>query len=193
MVCDAAIQTGYLASLGLVLSLPGLSLLFVGKQRTYALRVALVMGFFMLPLPTTLSNHLYMRNASAAGVGQILKWLEIPTLRDHTILYLPDYTFIVTDACSGFATFYAGVALSVFLACYCRSHLRRAALLLLIVPLTLATNVVRLFLLIQMARGGGEALLDGPLHTGTGIAAFCMVLLTIYALAGRQTLRNSFS
>jgi len=192
VVTDAAIQTGYVASLGLAISLPGLSLLFLGKQRTHALRVALVMGLFMLPLPNSFANHLYMRNVSAAIVAEILQWMSIPTLRDNTILHLPDHTFVVSTACSGFATFYAGVALSIFLACYCESPLRRAALLLSIVPLTLATNVLRLLLLIQMAYSGGGNLLDSPLHTGTGIASFGLVLLAIYVIAGRQTMRNSF-
>ena len=36
---------------------------------------------------------------------------------------------MVSDACSGFSTLYAAVAVSIILACYCRSNWRRLLLL----------------------------------------------------------------
>lgn len=180
VVLDASVRTYYLAAAGLVLLLPGLSLLVLGATRTRALAVTWLVGIFMIPVPDTPATHLYLRGATAAGVEPLLRGLGFPIVRDGTLIEIPSGIFLVSDACSGFATVYAAVGVAVVMSLYTRSHLRRAALLLSALPLALAANVVRVLILILLTHAFGSELLDTPIHEASGVATFWVVLLALW-------------
>ncbi|MCZ6783603.1 MAG: exosortase/archaeosortase family protein [Proteobacteria bacterium] len=192
VVLDSAAGTRYLSAIGLVVCLPGLSLLILGRQRTKALRVVLMLGIFMVPIPATLSNHLVLRNATAAGTLPLLRMLGIPSAREHSVLDVADSIFVVSDACSGFATTYSALALTIFLVCYCQSPWRRALLIASFLPLALAANVLRVFMLVLIALAD-FSLLDTPLHEASGVASFCLIIAILFTMADRQSLRNAFA
>jgi exosortase len=192
VVLDSAVHTMYLAAVGFVVALPGLSLLLLGVERTKALRLVLMLGIFMIPVPYTLSNHLFLRNTTAAGTVPMLHALGIPASRDFSVINLPDTIFIVSEACSGFATLYSALALTVFLLCYCASPVRRALLVLAFIPLALAANVVRVLTLVLLGHWGSLSLLDTALHEASGVASFVVIIVVLFFLADRATLRNAF-
>ena len=193
LVLDSAIGTRYLSSLGLVVCLPGLSLLLLGRQRTLALRFVWLLGLFMIPISTSVANHLLLRNASAAGTVTLLQGLGVPVFRDHSVLELANSTFVVSEACSGFATLYSAVAVTCLLVCYCASPLRRAALVMACFPLALASNIVRTLFLVLVAVYGRINLLDTPLHEASGVASFLVIISVLYWMADRRAVRNAFS
>lgn len=192
VVLDSAAQTKYLAAVGFVVCLPGLSLLLLGVERTKALRLVLMLGIFMIPVPYTLSNHLFLRNTTAAGTMPLLHALGIPASQDFSVINLPDTVFIVSEACSGFATMYSALALTVFLLCYCASPVRRTLLVLSFIPLALAANVIRVLTLVLLGHWGSLSLLDTALHEASGVASFAVIIVVLFILADRQTLRNAF-
>ncbi|MGH0038528.1 MAG: exosortase/archaeosortase family protein [Myxococcota bacterium] len=192
-VLDATAATRYLSSLGLVITLPGLSLLLLGRRRTLALGPVWLIGFFMLPVPTTAFNQVVLRNWTAAGTVPLLQGLGLATLREQTMIALPNSVFIVGDACSGFQTLYASFAASVFMACYCRYTWRRFALLALFAPLALAANILRAFALVLFGALGNIALLDTMLHEASGVAAFFGVLFVLYRFSDRERLQEAFA
>lgn len=190
---DSAIATRFLASIGLVLCLPGLSLLFLGARRTRLLLVPLTLGIFMIPIPNSVATHLYLKSMSAMAVEPLIWLTGIPVLREHTQLILPDRVFVVGDACSGFATLYAATGVSIILACYSGSTKRRLMLLAAAVPLALIANIARVFLLVMMAHFFGIGLLDTPLHEASGVFTFWGVLAALFLLAGNETLKDAFA
>jgi exosortase len=183
-VLDSGAQTHYLAIAGLLLVLPGLCLLFLGPRRTSLLRVPLLISLLMVPIPFTMATPLALRTVTAIGVEPLLHGLGLTALREGTLLILPAHTFIVADACSGFSTLYASMAVAIILACYAPSNGRRVALLLAAPLLAVAANVARVLALVLMTRTFGDGLLDTPIHEASGVATFAIVLVALLGIAG---------
>jgi len=182
---DAVLRTQYLAAVGIVLSLPGFSLLFLGAERTRALRVALMAGVFMIPIPNAVTTHIYLRDLTSAGVEPLLRAMGVPLLRNGTAFELPSGIFIVSEACSGFATLYAALAVALILACYAHSPRRRALVLLSAVPLAVLCNIARVFSLIWLSHYlGTPNILDTLVHPASGVLNFWIVLFVLWFLAG---------
>ena len=188
---DAILRTFQLGALGLVIALPGVSLLFLGTRRTRAIAIPLLLGIFMIPIPNSVATHLYLKMITAAAVEPVLTILGIPVLREGTVLILPNATFLVADACSGFATLYAAVGVAIVLAAYARSWPRRLLLVLSAWPLAVACNIVRVTLLVATANRYGLGLLDTPFHAASGVATFWVALLVLLLISDRNALREA--
>lgn len=191
MVVDAGAGTRYVSALGIVMCLPGLSLLTLGPARTRALALPLTLALFMIPLPNTFASQIYLRTATADAVAPILSAIGIPTLVDHSLLELPHDSFLVANACSGFSTLYSGIAMGVLLGTLCPSPRRRALVYLSIVPLALAANIVRVVVLVLIAVYVDKSLLDTSAHAGSGVLTFFGVLAALILLADRPPLARA--
>jgi exosortase len=185
---DGALRTGTLGALALVASLPGLSLVLLGARRTRLLAVPLSLGLLMIPLPPSVATTVGLRHLTAAAVEPLLHAIGHSALRRGTVIELAGEAnvFVVADACSGSATLYAGITVAIVLACYARTHWRRAALLAAAAPLAIAANVLRVVALILMSSGIGHWIMDGPIHPLTGVATFFVVVLGLLLVAGRD-------
>jgi exosortase len=191
IVLDSGVRTEYLSVAGLLLTLPGLSLLLLGRRRTRALLVPLAVTLLAVPIPRSFASELYLRVATAASVEPILHWIGIPAYREATVIALPHNTFVVSNACSGFATLYASLAVAVILACYTPSRAKRLLLLLAAPPLALGANIVRVLALVVMTDFMGGWVITSALHPASGVATFCVVLVALFAIAGRGALQPS--
>lgn len=192
VVLDAALGTHQIAVLGLVLVLPGVSLLLLGARRTRLLTVPLVLSIFMIPIPNTVATHLYLKQLTASIVAPVISALGIPVLREDTVLVLPRATFLVADACSGFSALYAAAGISIVLAAAARSWWRKGLLLAAAFPLAVACNVARVTLLVVAANHFGLGLLDTPFHSASGVATFWGVIVLLFLIADRKTLRQRY-
>ena len=186
-IIDVFAGTKYLGMLGLLLSLPGLSLLLLGRRRTRMLGVPLVLSLLMTPIPITLSTHLFLRHITAVAVEPLIRATGTPVLREDTILQLSSGTFVVANACSGFSTLYASISVALVLALLARSPSRRVTLLLLAPVLAIAANIIRVAALVLIAHFVGQWTLDTPLHEATGVATFAVVLVGLFAVAKERT------
>ena len=193
VAADSALRTRQLAALGLVLALPGLCLLLLGSRRTRRLAIPLLLGLFMIPIPNTVAAHLYLKKATASLVAPLLSVVGVPVVREETLLFLPNATFLVADACSGFSTLYAAVGVAVVLAAYARTWGRRLLLLVSAWPLAVACNVARVTLLVGVANHFGLGLLDTPFHAASGVATFWAVLVALILIADRRALRETYA
>jgi len=192
-LADFAIRTDYLSAIAFVFMLPGLSLLLLGVRRTRMLAMPLLLGVFMIPIPNVMATHLFLKTWTAQMVEPLIRAVGIPILREDTMLALPNDTFMVADACSGFSTLYAAVGFSLILARYCDSNWRRLFLVLAAWPLALLCNPLRGFLLVIAAHIWRTDLLDTAFHGASGVATFWLVLMALFAAADRQRLREAFA
>jgi len=190
---DGAIKTDYLRALGLVLSLPGLSLLLLGPHRTRALRFPLALSFLMQPLPTTLLTplHEWLQGVTAQGSEWLLRFLGLPVLAEGMHLHLPHGTVQVVQACSGFSALYAAFTIAVVLAYLSHSWSRRAVLLGVAFPLAMGGNVLRVSALAMLAEWRGYGVLETPLHVISGYASFVLTLCLVFCFAERGPRRPS--
>ena len=181
-VADAVIGTRYLGLLGFLLALPALSLLLLGARRTRILAAPLALTLLMVPIPYTLSTHLYLRHVTAALVEPILRGMGYRLVREATVIHMNSGDFVVSDACSGIATLYASIAFACVMASMTRSVRMRWTLILIAPFLALFANVIRVTALILMSDTFGSWILETPLHEGTGVVAFVIVLFGLVAI-----------
>jgi exosortase len=190
VILDSAIHTRYLSAIGFVICIPGLSLLFLGARRTRKLAFPLTLCLFLLPIPFSFSEQVFLRNATAVGVEPVLRLIGYPVTRELTVLMLPGFTIDVSAACSGFSALYASAFLAVVLAVHAENKWRGALLLLSVWPIAVGANILRAAVLVKLMDDFGRGILDTPVHGGSGAATFVLALGALYLLAGRETIRR---
>ena len=178
---DAGINTQLLSAISIVFAVPGLSLLFLGAERTKAIAFPLAFLAFMLPIPlaVTAKLHLALRHVATWATAHLLPLLGIPVYSESTTLHLANGTLQVADACSGFSTLYASVAVAFLCAYACRSWKQRLLVLVASVPIAIAANIVRVVLLAVLVRTQGFEILETWIHPATGMLTFALALPAI--------------
>ena len=191
MLIDAGSATRYISALGIVICLPGLSLLSLGPARTRALALPLTLAIFMIPLPNSFASQIYLRTLTASAVAPVLTAIGIPTFVDRSLLELPQASFLVANSCSGFSTLYSGLAMGLLLGTLCPSRGRRLLVYLSIIPLALVANIVRVVALVLIALYVDPNLLDTGAHAASGVVTFFGVLGVLILLADRPRLSRA--
>lgn len=190
IVLDSAIRTQLLSAFGMVVCLPGFSLLLLGSRRTQALAFVWVLAFFMLPIPSGFIERfiLLLRRITAMGAEPVIGLLGVPVGRVDTTLFIPKGPFFITDACSGFSPLYASVTLALVLAYMNPSWPRRVVTLAAVFPVTMACNVLRVALLVLMVQGWGFGTMHTVLHPLSGLlsATAGMALLLFLGRAEKR-------
>ncbi len=181
LTADSVVGTQLLAAFGMLLCLPGLSLLFLGVRRTKALAFPLLLAFFMLPIPAAAVEpiHLLLRKISAVGAEHIVSVLGIPVIRENTLLVLSEGNVQIADACSGFSTLYGAVTISLVLAYWSRSPRKRWGVVLAAAPLAIFFNIQRCAALALLVHSQGLAVLETPLHVLSGLVSFGLTGLAL--------------
>jgi exosortase B len=156
---------------------------------TAALKVhwfALFFMVFMIPLPPVVSDTLTMpmKMAVSYATEHLLFELGYPIARSGVILQIDQYMLLVADACAGLHTLLTLEALGLlYLKLVQRgSSLRNIGLAILIVPISLTANVIRVTSLSLITYYFGEDAGQGFLHGFAGIVLFLSALLLIFGL-----------
>lgn len=181
---DAGLHTQLLSAISLVMALPGLALLFLGREKTRAIAFPLAFAAFMLPIPLGFTEriHLWLRHIITAGTEWFLPLVGIPVLTEGTTLHFASATLLVSDACSGFSTLYAAVAVACLTAHSTPSTARRLIVLLAAAPLAIGTNLLRVILLSLVVVWQGTDILATFVHPLSGMLTFALALPIIFWL-----------
>ncbi|MBC7452607.1 MAG: exosortase B [Massilia sp.] len=138
---------------------------------------------FMLPLPGSLVDMLTlpMKTAVSFIVDKLLYALGYPISRTGVILQIGQYQLLVADACAGLHTLFTLEALGLLYLNVVRhnSLFRNVALAILIVPISFASNVIRVMVLTLITYHLGDAAGQGFLHGFAGMVLFVSALLLI--------------
>ena len=181
---DTGIHSQLLSAAALFLSLPGLSLLFLGTKRTKAILFPLSMLMFTLPIPLafTESIHLALRHIATDSVGWLLLRFGISSFTSGTLIEIPNGSLQVSDACSGFSTLYATITVAILTAYFCPNIIRRIVILCIAIPLAIGVNVVRVFVLTMLVHWIGLDILATSAHEISGLLTFVIALPVIFWL-----------
>jgi exosortase len=141
---------------------------------------------FMFPPPETLvaAATTPMKTGLSQAAIALLHAIGLPIGGRGVMIYIGQYELLVAAACSGLNSIISLSAVSLFYI-YIRhqANWRYALVLtLLIVPVALAANFVRVLILILLTYYAGEAAAQGFLHNFAGIAMFAAALLFIFVL-----------
>jgi len=187
-ILDMGIYSQLLAAAALILSLPGLSLIFLGWKRTLIILFPMLALFLTLPIPLafTESIHLALRFIATDAVSWLLPFFGVPVFTTGTLLEIPNGSLQVADACSGFSTLYATVTVAVLTAYFCNSNTRRIAVLLVAVPLAIGVNIVRVLMLTLLVHWVGLDVLKTSAHEISGLLTFVVALPVVFWLGRDQ-------
>jgi exosortase len=183
-VLDTSMMTQLLSAASMVIALPGLSLLFLGATRTRAILFPLALTAFALPIPLALTEpvHMVLRQIATAACATVLPLIGVPVFAEGTTLNLASTAVQISDACSGFSTLYASVALAYLTAYTTPGWGRKLLILAAAAPLAIAANVVRVILLVLMVVWQGPEILDTFIHPLSGMLTFAVALPVIFWL-----------
>lgn len=186
---DAGMHTELLSAVSIVMALPGLSLLLLGWERTRAIAFPLAFLAFALPIPLGITEniHLALRHLATAGTAAVVPLLGIPVFVEGTTLHMARGALQVADACSGFSTLYAAMAVAFLTAYSTPSPARRAMVLLGAAPIAIASNMLRVIILVVLVVWRGPEVLETIIHPLSGMMTFALSLPLIFWLGGSST------
>jgi len=166
--------------------LPALLLLQRGTAALKACWFPIFFLLFMIPLPGPIVDMLTlpMKTFVSWATEHILFALGYPISRNGVILYLGQYQLLVADACAGLHTLFSLEAMGLFYLHLTRheSWGRNTALAILIIPISLTANTIRVMTLSLITYHFGDEAGQGFLHGFAGMVLFISALILIMAL-----------
>ncbi len=110
--------------------------------------------------------------------------LGIPIVQEGVTMTVGPYQLLVEDACSGLNSLIGLIAITLFYIYLLRNASWRysAFLVLLIVPVAIAANVLRILILINLTYFFGDAVGQGFLHVTAGLFLFAISLSLMFAI-----------
>jgi exosortase len=183
---DAGMHTELLSAAALFMAIPGLSFLFLGAERTRRILLPLAFLSFALPIPLALTEQItwQLRLIVTAGTEWMVRLIGIPIYVEGTTLHMARQTLEIADACSGFATLYAAMSVACLTAYAAKSSWRRVLVLLAAAPIAIASNILRVTILVILTLWQGEQILDTFIHPLSGLMTFALSLPIIFWLGG---------
>jgi exosortase len=176
-----------LAMLGLVTLWVGSFVLCYGPRAFRAAAFPFLMLLFMIPLPPAALNAIvvFLQKGSAEASGLLFALIGMPTFRDGFVFALPGITIRVAEECSGIrsslALLISGLGMAYLLL---RSTWTRAVFVLVIIPLAIAKNAVRIVALSWLAIHVDPSFITGSaVHRNGGIPIFLASLMVLGGLA----------
>lgn len=183
---DAGMHTQLLSAVALFVAIAGLALLTLGTARTRLIAFPLAFLAFAIPIPLALTEplHLVLRQFAAAGSAALLPMFGVSVFREGTVLHTTVGPVTIVDACSGFSTLYASVAVASLAAYSATGWRRRALVFLSAAPIALGANLLRVLVLILLVLWSGWGVLDTFIHPLSGMITFVLALPLIFWLGG---------
>lgn len=173
---------------------------YVGGAMIRRLWFPLAYLLFLVPPPhfligsITNSRKLWLSTTAV----DMLSALGFDVARSGTTLYIDQYELLVADACAGINSLFSLLAIGCFyIYLLHRADWRYCALLaVLVVPIAVFANLVRVLLLMLVTHYFGDAIAQGPFHKLAGVVMFvaaltCFVLVDAVLTPLRHRLQRS--
>jgi exosortase C (VPDSG-CTERM-specific) len=161
----------------------GACFLALGSAAMRAIAFPAAFLIFIAPLPTQVHDWIerFLQVASA-DVAHALFWMSLtPVLRQGMIFNLPGFPLEVAPECSGLHSTLILFITSLLAAhLFLRSTWKRALLVLAVVPVALARNGLRIFIIGELCVHVGPRMIDSYIHRHGGPIFFIASLLPFF-------------
>ncbi len=184
----SALWTVYFsAGFSLLLVIPGLVLLFLGKQFLRKMLFPILFLIFMIPLPAiAIANISFRLKIFASQIAVFLvRMTGLPVIREGSVIKTAHSYLVVEDPCSGIRSLIALIALGTLMAYFSRlSQTKKIILFLSSVPIAIFSNVIRIAVLTLVSEMYGAKIATGTFHDVMGIMVFVIAFFSL-ALVGK--------
>jgi exosortase len=140
--------------------------------------------YWLVPLPSAVLNVVvsYLQEGSAVASRVLFQAAGVPLTQDGLQLTIPGLTVEIAKECSSIRSSLMLLLTTMVLAqVFLRSPARKAIVIALAVPLSVAKNGLRIFTLAMLGTRVDRGYLTGRLHHQGGIVFFAFSLLLIFA------------
>jgi exosortase len=169
----------------LLLLFGGMVLFLAGWKTLRAVCFPLGFLFFMIPLPAIIYNEvtLPLQLLASRFAVHSLQILRVPALREGNLIFLPNYTLEVVEACSGIRSLMALLALAVAYGYWLQERSwMRIALVIMMAPIAIISNGLRIVGSGMLAYRVTPQAAEGFFHMFSGWLIFlCALLFTLLA------------
>ena len=172
--------------LSLLLVLPGMVLLFGGRDWLRQLMFPIMFLAFMVPLPEVIiANVSFRLKIFAAQLSTLMvNSLGVPAIREGSLIRTRHANLMVEDPCSGIRSLIALIALGALIAYFSNlSRPQRAIIFVASIPIAVATNVIRIATLTLIGEIYGEQYATGMVHDTIGVLVFVLAFFGLSAVA----------
>lgn len=138
-----------------------------------------------IPLPLNYDQQLVSRlqQTASRSCSYALDGLEVPHLLEGNIIQIANHPLFVEEACSGVTSLYSLFSLGIILAVFSRRSLFIAAATFVFIPfLAVATNLLRLMVIVLALYWWEIDLTHGYVHTILGLTVFMVGGLALFCL-----------
>lgn len=170
----------FLKRLSLIPVLWGLVLLVWGWKIAKRLWFAFAYLILMIPLPYVIYDSVAfpLRLIAASLAGGVLDAMGTPTLVEGNVIHLPYIVLNVVDACSGVRSLISLLAAGTILAyLILPNRISKIIIVLLVLPVTIGTNAIRVVLAGVIAKSMGREAIEGSMHDLVGWAVFMVAFI----------------
>ena len=169
----------FISRFSLLVLLAGMILFLSGWNALRSVSFPLSYLIWMIPIPVIIYNQITfpLQLVASRLATAWLEFLRVPVLRDGNVLVLSNYSLEVVEACSGIRSLMTLIALAVAYG-YLLEPRRwvRYVLALLMIPIAIVTNAIRIVGAGMLAHRFGSAAAEGFLHEFSGWVIFMSAL-----------------
>jgi len=179
---DVRISIGMLV---VVLWWIGAFILCFGTRVSRSLIFPLCVLFWLVPFPEAMLNAVvtFLQRESVAAADVLFNVAGVPVARDGFLLSIPGLTVQVAEECSSIRSSLMLLVTTMVLAqLSLRSPWRKAVVIALAVPLSVAKNALRIFTIAMLGTRVDPGFLTGRLHHQGGIVFFLISLVGVFIL-----------
>jgi exosortase C (VPDSG-CTERM-specific) len=158
----------------------------LGAATMSAIAFPLALLLFMVPYPEIVNDGLetFFQHTSAAAAHGFFSLAGTQCVRDGLVLSLPtDFSLRVAPECSGIHSSQVLLITSLLAGnLFLRSPWRRVFLALFVIPLAIARNGFRIFVVGELCVHVGHRMIDSPIHHRGGPIFFALSLIPFFLL-----------
>lgn len=174
------LKAGYVENVGLGLSLAAALGMVGGRRLVGRCAYALLFVALATPLPSTwvFAATLGLKEWVSQAAESALHFAGYPVARDGVTLRIGPYNLLLADACSGMNSLVSLSAVGLLYVCVTarRSLAHLVLILASILPVAVATNVMRVLILTLITYHLGDEAGQGFLHEFAGFVMFLVAL-----------------
>jgi exosortase len=163
----------------------GSFILCFGTKASRALLFPLCFLFWMVPLPEFALTAVikFLQDGSALISTLLFQAARVPVLQNGVHLFIPGLTIEIAKECSSIRSSLMLLVTTMVLAqLFLRSPIKKALVIAISLPLSIAKNGLRIFVIAMLGTRVDPGYLNGRFHHQGGIVFFAIALVFIFLL-----------